>query len=922
METAADRRDIQRVEHGDGHWAPVTIPHYGGPIGRAAAWYRAVVTIPAGLFSLGALVLRCEGADYKSQVYLNGVCVGTHEGFFAPFECDITSVARRGRNVLAIRLENDAVCQGNDNCGQKIDGDKIYAATGLGWDEPELGWHHCPPGMGLYGTVCVEARPALYVHDLWVRPLPEDRRAELWLEVMNTATTNVPLVITYSVFGQNFNARVCRDRAKEAVPPAGPGMNYYIIPVALPRFRWWDLATPWLYQAQVTVADPATGRRDTVVRQFGMRSFRQDTTQVPRGRFYLNGRSIRLRGANTMGHEQQCVLRGDMAQLRDDILLAKLCNMNFLRLTQRPVQREVYDMCDRLGLLTQTDLPLFAYLRRNQFAEAVRQAGEMERHVRAHPCNVLVTFINEPFPDAWRDVQHRHLTRHELARFFTAASAQVLVCNPDRVIKPVDGDYAPPGDGLPDYHCYTLWYVGHGLELGHLHAGHWMPMKKGWLYGCGEFGAEGLEDAGLMRRRYSPEWLPHTPADERDWTPARIVRAQTGDMAHVWFDRPQRLRDWVRLSQEYQAWAVRFQTEALRRDPRLISCALHLFIDAFPSGWMKTIMDCERRPKLAYFAYRHALAPLAVQLRADRWAWYGGEPLTADAWVCNDTHAVPHDARLVVQFERAGQVVYANEVPAAILPDDVVCQGILQYALPRVTAREHWTARIALRDARGTFLACNDGLFDVFPPPDRAPNNLTAVVLDAPGNGTGAALCRALGLRRLPWSALGRAQVILLEQWPKDQRARHIAQAVKAGARAILLELAPGSYRIVDSTVTVEQAGMGDGFYFASRATGHALVRDFLPRDFWLWTDETTGLFAPLLFSVAHAEGWAPVLTAGNGGWGRAWIPALAAAEKHDGKGVWRLVQLRLRDRLTLNPVARAFAHRLVLPARDPATET
>lgn len=52
--------------------------------------------------------------------------------------------------------------------------------------------------------------------------------------------------------------------------------------------------------------------------------------------FYLNGRSIRLRGANTMGFEQQDVLRGDLPQLIDDILLAKLCNMNFLRLTQRP----------------------------------------------------------------------------------------------------------------------------------------------------------------------------------------------------------------------------------------------------------------------------------------------------------------------------------------------------------------------------------------------------------------------------------------------------------------------------------------------------------------------------------------------------------------------------------------------------------
>ena len=38
--------------------------------------------------------------------------------------------------------------------------------------------------------------------------------------------------------------------------------------------------------------------------------------------------------------------------------------MNYLRLTQRPVQPEIYEWFDKLGLLNQTDLPLFGSLRR------------------------------------------------------------------------------------------------------------------------------------------------------------------------------------------------------------------------------------------------------------------------------------------------------------------------------------------------------------------------------------------------------------------------------------------------------------------------------------------------------------------------------------------------------------------------------
>jgi len=48
----------------------------------------------------------------------------------------------------------------------------------------------------------------------------------------------------------------------------------------------------------------------------------------------------------------------------------------------------------------QTDLPLFGGLRVNQFTEAVKQAEEMERLVRSHPSTVVVTYMNERFPNA------------------------------------------------------------------------------------------------------------------------------------------------------------------------------------------------------------------------------------------------------------------------------------------------------------------------------------------------------------------------------------------------------------------------------------------------------------------------------------------------------------------------------------------
>ena len=73
---------------------------------------------------------------------------------------------------------------------------------------------------------------------------------------------------------------------------------------------------------------------------------------------------------------------------------------------------------------------------------------------------------------------------------------------------------------------------------------------------------------------------------------------------------------------------------------------------------MKTIMDVDRGPKPAYFAYRNALAPLMTSLRTDRWTFFPGERVNVEAWVCNDRNDAPQDYTLHYQLEkkRAGGV--------------------------------------------------------------------------------------------------------------------------------------------------------------------------------------------------------------------------------------------------------------------------
>lgn len=934
IETDQDRKNFISTLSGKGKWERVQIPHYGAPLGKAVTYYRTSFEVTTDMLETGSLFVHFKGVDYKAHVFINGAFLDSHEGFFAPFEFEFTKHARLGENILFVKVENDFIFMGSrsDQSEERIEGDKLYAATGCGYDDPEIGWHHCPPGMGIYQDVFIEARTRLFIHDIFIRPILVENRAEAWIEIFNCDVEAREISLELSLFGQNFQGTIFEGMkyhpASIHVPGLGDvakrtdhniplfmkhGINLLKIPIEIADPKIWKPDSPWLYQLQVKLFDENSTLMDISKQQFGMRSFEMDETKEPKGGLFLNGKQVKLRGANTMGHLQQCVIKKDWDQLRDDILLAKICNMNFLRLTQRPVQPEIYDDCDKLGMMTQTDLPLFGVLRRNQFCEAVRQAEEMERLVRKHPCNILVSYINEPFPNAM-DEPHRHLVRAELEDFFKAADIVAKMANPDRVIKAVDGEYDPPAPGLPDNHCYCGWYNGHGLDLGKLHKGYWQKVKPGWFYGCGEFGSEGLDPLEVMQKYYPKEWLPQTSNEGKKWMPDRIVMAQTGKFHYFWFETPESLEEWVRSSQAHQEWVTRLMTEAFRRDRRMVSFAIHLFIDAFPSGWMKAIMDVDRQPKPAYFAYQDGLTPLMVSLRTDRWAYFSGEEIQIEAWICNDQITAPENAMLHYQVEMNKEILKAGKIKAKIPIGTSDCHGIIKFKAPDVHNRTKIVFRLGL--IKGEKVLHDTELkVDIFKPIKKTTDQPIQIFGDQ--NGKAIQLAEELKIKNIFSHHIGATSIFLIDDFEKYlQFGTEIDQAVKNGALVVFIELPEGEYHIAGTEISVKKCGMG-ARHFVSRKTGHPLIKDFQPNDFKFWYDAKCDYPTPLLSTTFKAEGWNPILTSGDGDWQGNWRPTFAAAEKRDGRGIWRICQVYLSGRIQGNPVAEIFAERLLNTDRE-----
>jgi len=925
IQTEDDLKDFYNVLSGKGEWGKVKIPHYDGPVGNHTAYYRTSFVLCADDFDNRNIFACFKAVDYKANVFINNSYIGSHEGFFAPFEFDITKYARVGENIIVVICENDHI--------HLHGGDKIYAATGPGWDNPMDGWHHCPPGMGIYQDCYIEARPTVHIRDIFVRPILEENKAICRFEIYN-CEEDKQISFKISVYGQNFEETVFCDRnfTPTSTYECGLGdapnkadmircglyqskfelkammrINTFEYEFSIPDPRIWDTNTPYLYRIIIKIIDENGTEIDAMSRHFGMRSFTQDIeSEGKKGAFYLNGKFIKLRGANTMGYEQQCVMKKDFAQLRDDILLAKICNMNFLRITQRPVQEEVYDYMDMLGLMVQTDFPLFGRVRRNQFEECIRQVGEMERLVRSHPCCIIDSYINEPFPNA-ENKPNICLTRKEMNAMFEACDIVVHQQNPDRVIKAVDGDYDPPSKYLPDNHCYPGWYNGHGIDMGRLYRGYWMPVKEGWYYGCGEFGSEGLDPVSVMKKYYPKEWLPQTEEEEKGWSPNSIIRAQVGNFYRFFYERPKTLEDWVNDSQEHQAWVTKIMTESFRRNNDVITFAMHHFIDAFPAGWMKAIMDFKRGPKPAFFAYRDALSPVMVSLRSDRNTVFAGEEISWETWLSNDGETI-EDAQIFYHIERTdGNVLCSGTEKISCAEWTSKFLGNIKCAAPKVSNRETLKIAIGIFDADGNMLHYNTENVTVF---DRTVDLKGKAFIIGDSNGKAHRLANDIGFDADFGSDYDEKSVILVEDYEKYSAIEDkVKSAVKGGAKVIFTELPSGEYNIFDSSIEIKPCSM-EPVAFVSRDTGHKYVEGFRKKDFRNWYDKECDYITPILENTLFTDDFSPILLSGNTG-KNGWQTALAVCDKKYGNGDVIICNLKLSGRTKENPVADMFAKRV-----------
>ena len=301
----------------------------GVPNDADVAWYARSVQVPASW--QGKRIFLVVGAsDWKTDAWLDGQQLGTHQGGYTPFEFELTRLAKPGADQRLVLRVDDAPR------AFKLEGKQGYGNA-----------------RGIWQTAYLEARPAVYVDAIEMHPRlvskSVDVRAKLSGEAPDGATCSVRVTLPTAVNG-----------ASTAVVkvPVARGAREAQATVALgDSARTWSLDDPYLYAA--AVACSASGTEDVVSTYFGLREI--GTTRLPgldHPYVSLNEQPIYLQlTLDQSYHPDGFYTFPSDAFMRDEMLTTRQIGLNGQRIHIKvEVPRKLY-WADRLGVLIMADVP-------------------------------------------------------------------------------------------------------------------------------------------------------------------------------------------------------------------------------------------------------------------------------------------------------------------------------------------------------------------------------------------------------------------------------------------------------------------------------------------------------------------------------------------------------------------------------------
>jgi hypothetical protein len=569
------------------------------------AVYERTFTAPEE-FENQCVLLRFGAVDYFTEVWVNGVQVGTHEGGYTPFEFPIEQTLHGyGPDVvhtLLVRVTDAAVDQDATlPNGERLAFAEIphgkqswYTSVSGIWQSVSLMAVSHTRLERVAITSDVDAGKARLEVVLTGLPAELNRDWQLRVSVDSPQGAGVIPAFTLPLDAATTSGQV-------RFEPGGPATLH--AEFAVPEAALWHPDTPHLYRALVTLEHEGEVL-DAVSKRFGMRKI-----EARDGRVWLNGQPIFLAGALDQAFYPRTIYTPPSDEyLRDQFVKAKEMGLNLMRCHIKVPTESYLDLCDEIGLLVWYELPNGARLSQAFRNRALATLQQMWERDASHPCIVILTLINE----SWGIDLNNGEQRRWLANTYRWAKQSF----PTWLV--VDNSACIPNfhvvSDLDDYHVYfnipdqaedfAEWVTAFtGREAGTFTGYGDAQYQRSEPLLISEFGNWGLPrvDQILEAEGGEPYWFKTGDGATR---PNRVLeRFDAQRLNRVYKD----YNELAVASQEQQWLSLKWEIEEMRRHPQVAGYVITEFTDI---NWeCNGLLDMARNPK----AFHHRLKDLQAQ---------------------------------------------------------------------------------------------------------------------------------------------------------------------------------------------------------------------------------------------------------------------------------------------------------------------
>jgi beta-glucuronidase len=329
----------------DRRWDRVDVPHCW-PIDpryqyTGRAWYRRTFASPD---AIGDRHVRIEfdAVFARARVWLNGALLGAHEGGYTPFGFDVTRALAAGKpNVIVLEVDNSWNTKTMPGARPGTDPSvRVYPW----WDYG-----------GIVRPVAVVVSPSVYIEKQRITTAPDLASGAAAIEatvwVRNTTARSAASRLRLTVVRLDGDREVvlatpAATWQASAETPAGE-TTPVTVRTTLPRdaVRLWDLDRPTLYKLRAELTTESASI-DVHAATFGIRRF-----EVRGEELHLNGRPVRLGGANRPSDDPKFGLIEPVAVVERDLKLMKAAGMELQRINHHAPPPVLLDLADRLGVL-------------------------------------------------------------------------------------------------------------------------------------------------------------------------------------------------------------------------------------------------------------------------------------------------------------------------------------------------------------------------------------------------------------------------------------------------------------------------------------------------------------------------------------------------------------------------------------------